>query len=93
MAMLKTKDVSASLCRKGFVERVEKHHKYYFLYCDGIKTTIKTYISHGDKEVGDYLQGQMAKQTKLVKKDFVRLVECELSGEDYVRLLRGSRYL
>jgi len=93
MAMLKTKDASASLCRKGFVEVVGKHHKYYFFHNNGIKTLIKTYISHGDKELNDYLQGQMAKQTKLAKKDFVDLISCELSEEGYIKLLKANRYL
>jgi len=93
MATIKTKDVVASLCKKGFVERSETHHKYYILYCDGIKTTIKTYMSHSCKEVDDYLQGQMAKQVKLYKKDFIRLVSCELSADGYIKLLKANKYL
>ena len=71
------KNVAAGLKVKGFLSHDGDHH-FYRLFVDGKNTGIRTKISHGEKEIGDNLLSQMAKQTKLVKKDFLDLVDCPL---------------
>jgi hypothetical protein len=55
----------------------------FWFYVDDRKTSINTKISHGERELRDVLIGLMAKQVKLTKSDFLRLVECALSAEEY----------
>jgi predicted RNA binding protein YcfA (HicA-like mRNA interferase family) len=86
------KDVAAGLAVKGFVRREGDHH-FYSLLVGGKKTGIITKVSHGEKEIHDGLLAQMAKQTRLVKKDFLDLVDCPLSAEDYLRKLRDGGHL
>ena len=86
MTVIKTRQIDGALQSKGFV-RSEKDHHYYSLYVDGKKTQVWTKISHGGAECGDTLIGLMAKQAKIAKKEFVQLVECTLSGDEYVARL------
>ena len=84
------RDVEASLERKGF-ERDERHH-HFFVYwtLDGKKTAIRTRTSHGSthKVLGDALLAQMARQCGDIRKaDFLDLVDCPLSQEDFERLV------
>lgn len=83
----KAKDVSANLLRKGFQQR-EGDHSFFRLYVDGKKTRVGTKISHGEKEIQDGLLGQMARDTKLVKHEFLDLVDCPMTAQRYVELLR-----
>ncbi|MBU0690325.1 hypothetical protein KKC97_13685 [bacterium] len=86
MASFKTKDLENALTSKGF-KKVKTHHEMYWLYCNGKKTHIRTRISHSEKEYGDNLLSQMAKQTKLHRSEFLDLVECPLSEEEYLKKL------
>lgn len=86
------KDISAGLKQKGFQPHDGDHH-FYRLFVDGKNTGIRTKISHGEKEIGDNLLGQMAKQTRLVKKDFLDLVDCPLTIEQYHDKLRDAGHL
>ena len=81
---LKTAKISAALLRKGFCEEASKH-KMFFLYANGKKTSVKTFISHGENEIGDWLIKQMSKQMELSKDDFIKFVDCELKKEDYLK--------
>ena len=92
MASLKTKDIVSALLRKGFHQKSSSHHKYYWLYDGKIQTAVKTRISHGKREYGDNLLGQMSKQLGLdTKMQLVDLVNCPLSKEDYLDLLVRKR--
>jgi len=83
----KAKDVSANLIRKGFKQQ-DGDHVFFRLYVGGKKTRIGTKISHGEKEIHDGLLGQMARDTKLVKQEFLDLVDCPMTVEAYVTLMR-----
>jgi hypothetical protein len=72
---------------KGF-RPFETHHTFYILYVDGKKTSIRTMISHGISEYGDALLGHVRRQLGLTSKELQDLVECPLSGESYVALLK-----
>ena len=78
--------IEAGLKSKGF-KRVESHH-HIFIYwtLSGKKTAIHTRTSHGSKykTLGDSLLGNMAKQCGgLSKSNFLKLVDCTLSREEF----------
>lgn len=83
---LKTADVERSLPRKGFEQEVSKHVYFKFRH-RGKDWGISTFFSHGEREIGDHLVGRMAKQVKLSKASFLRLVECPMSAEEYLSQL------
>ena len=83
----KARDVSAGLLGKGFRLR-EGDHKFFHRHVEGKKTVVFTKISQGEREIADGLLGQMAKQVRLSKRDFLGLVDCPLSEEQYVAMLR-----
>lgn len=86
------KKVSAALERKGF-ERRDAKDAYFHLWADGKKTPIYTKISHGEREIHDGLLGRMALQLKLRRAQFDDLIECPLSREDYVGILREEGHI
>lgn len=86
------KSVAAGLAGKGFSLREGDHH-FYSLVVGGKKTGIFTKISHGEREIHDGLLAQMAKQTRLVKKDFLDLIDCPMSAAEYLKKLREGGHL
>lgn len=86
---LKVRTIQTALRRKGFEERQGSHY-FYHLYVDGKKTRVHTMVSHGDREIGDKLIKDMSKELMLPKAEFLRLVKCSLSGEEYVAFLRAE---
>ena len=90
MATLKTRKIINSLTAKGFMPQ-NGDHKYLLFFVNGKKTRIKTKVSHGEDEIGDFLISQMQQQTHLKKKqDFLDLVNCPLSQRDYENILRSQ---
>ena len=90
MTILCAKDVEHALLAKGFQQEGGKHRGFR-LHVDGQRTGVATHTSHNDQEVNDFLQQMMAKQLNLPKGEFVRLVECTLSGDDYAaRMVEGG---
>lgn len=89
----KSKDISRTLTKKGFVINPNKgdHHEFYVLIVEGKKTHVNTYLSHGTKEYGAKLMGEIKKQLYFENsgqaEDFFN---CPMSGEDYVDLLRAT---
>jgi hypothetical protein len=74
------------LLKKGFVKD-ESHHEMFWLVVDGKKRATKKRISHGEKEAGDFLQHQMAKQMNLSHAEFLSFVECTIDGPRYAKLI------
>jgi len=76
-------DVERALMRKGFVES-ESHHRFFIYYSKaGRKTLVKTKTSHGHRDISDDLLSKMAQQVKLVRGEFLDLVDCPLSRDEY----------
>ena len=92
MIILKANEVEKSLCKKGFVKTDKRHRKYIF-YVGGKKTAIWTMTSHNSQDVGVTLQSCMARQLRLTKEDFIRLISCSLKQDEYVQMLRDGGYL
>lgn len=88
MGNMKARDIRSALTKKGFVEDSSSKHIHLIFWSLGKKTGIWTVISHSNKEIFDELISSMAKQTKLDKKDFLSLVDCSLSQDDYEKLVK-----
>lgn len=65
----------------------------YLLYYGGKKTSVRTRLSHGAKEYSDNLLAQMAKQVKLDRSQFDDLIDCPLTGEEYIRHLVAKGHI
>lgn len=85
----KARDVIAGLTQKGFQAK-ENDHTFLHLFVDGRKTAVYTKVSHGEKEIGDKLLGLMARQIRLSRREFLDLIECPLSHDAYIVLLRNK---
>jgi hypothetical protein len=85
---IKTRKISSSLKSKGF-EPTESDHTFYWFYLEGLRTHIKTKISHGTNEYGDHLLSAMRKQLKLKSAlELKELINCPMSQERYIELLK-----
>ena len=96
MPTLERDDVVDSLCKKGFSEQDGGDHRYFRLMQGGKDTGIFTMVSLGGRKyrtLGNDLVSKMAKQLKLQTKEFVQLVDCTLTGEQYVALLTDRKEL
>lgn len=82
MSALRASVVEGALVAKGF-DRIDRSHRVFQLVVDGQKTGVATHTSHNSQAIDDHLQRLMARQIHLPTDDFVRLVECTLSGQDY----------
>jgi len=84
----RTKDVAKALENKGFTLAKGKDHNYYFLYLNGVKTSVNTKISHGShKDIDDGLLGKMRRQMRLPVKEFNEYMNCTFSKENYINYL------
>lgn len=83
----KTEDIADCLLRKGF-QRANRDHVFFFLFVNGKKTNIRTKISHGSTECGANLLSIMANQLQLKSQELEALLDCPLSEEQYIDLLR-----
>ncbi|MDO8545630.1 MAG: hypothetical protein Q7S40_34740 [Opitutaceae bacterium] len=86
-------DVESGLCRKGFEPaKPGADHRYYIYRTHaGQKSRARTHTSHGKGfDIDDHLLAQMARQCGLTKKQFLDLLDCPLSREDYERILAAA---
>jgi len=90
VASRRASDIEAALLRKGF-RKDNTHHRYLILYVEDQEMRVRTRISHAAGDYGDRLLAEVRKQLRLSRKeDLLRLVDCPMSGEEYVRLLRSQ---
>jgi hypothetical protein len=75
--------VEAGLLRKGFVKKEGDHHFFIYYTVGGKKTSVYTKTSHGEREIVDMNLSKMARQVKLTREDFYRLIDCSLSQKEY----------
>lgn len=93
MPTLEKREIKAKLQKKGFVEDYRDHDCFYYVN-KGQKTNIWTKTSFSSKkEIGIELIKKMANQTRLKKDEFIRLIECTLSKEQYRELLIERGYI
>lgn len=75
--------VESNLTSKGFAKSEGDHHYFHYYSKAGKKSRVFTKTSHGSKEITDSLLALMARQCKLTKADFLRLVDCPMSRDEY----------
>jgi len=78
--------VLQGLKAKGFQqEEGTKHIRLIYFNKSGDMTSISTIVSRGSKyrELGDSLISTMAQQCGLSKQEFVKLVTCTMSQDEY----------
>jgi hypothetical protein len=86
MADVRGNRVHRALSIKGFEPKDGGKHILYHYYHEGKKTQVYTFMSRPPGMLNDYLISNMAKQTKLDKKDFLDLVECRLKKEGLLQI-------
>jgi len=82
----KHRDVRAGLTAKGFsVEEGRKHIHFVYEDLEGRTTTARTMLSHGagGEDISDNLLGRMAREVGLKRADFLNLVDCPMSREEF----------
>lgn len=90
MACRKGSKIESALRSKGF-RYDNTHHRYLILYVEGRATAIRTYISHSGKDYGDDLLSKVRKQLHLPdRKRLFALVDCPMSEDDYIALLKNQ---
>ena len=84
------KDIESALVKKGFDKDDTHHHCFIYKTIAGQITDIRTRTSHGSghKTIGDPLLGQMAKQVRLTKSQFLELVDCPMDRVTYEGAVR-----
>jgi hypothetical protein len=95
MSSVERRDVMRNLPKKGFEKR-DGHHIYFHLVVDGKITGIKTWVSHSAsvKTISGGLLTAMKKQLRLERtSDFVDLIACPMTGEQFIRILRENGHL
>ena len=63
------------------------HHKTATLYYEG-RAIIRTRISHGQGDIPPIIVAKMRSQLKVTEAQLRALVDCSLSYEDYIELLK-----
>lgn len=92
MACFSASKVKKSLVKKGFKEE-EGDHYYFALYENGKKTPVYTKTSHNNQDIGDSLIGLMSRQLYLSKNQFMNLINCPLSKEEYIKILKSKNVI
>ncbi len=91
---IEKRDVESSLPKKGFERDASRDHIYFNHRYQGKYTGISTYVSHGAKSIGDPLIQQMKKQLHLNNShQVVDLVNCPISSEEYIQILKTKGQL
>jgi len=86
--------VRQNLLKKGFVEVQSAKHIYYDFEPCGNLTEIKTFMSRNNQELNNTLLAEMKKQLRFDKmRDFLDLIDCPLSEEDYIEILKGKNLI
>ena len=91
---LERRDVLTNLEHKGFEKKEGKKHTVLIYHNkEGKKTVINTIVSRGTKckSLGNDLVGTMAKQCGLTTPQFVSLIDCSMSRDDYDHLVKESQ--
>ncbi len=85
---LKCKDIVTNLRRKGFVLIEGGQHTRLVFQHEDAKAAVSTILSRGSKDIGKNLQARMARQLHISSGEFGKLVECELTQEGFMTVLR-----
>jgi predicted RNA binding protein YcfA (HicA-like mRNA interferase family) len=91
------RDVEAALLAKGFSARGKGGDHRFFVYVsqEGRVTSVRTKTSHSPKmrDIPDNMLGQMARQCRLSRQQFIELVECPLDRDGLEEILDRQNLL
>jgi len=93
MTTRKRKNVEASLLRKGFVLDETDHRCYIFKVENRVVAMTKVSRDTQYKDLHSDLIAKMARQCSLTKYQFLELVDCSMSKDDYKEHLRKQKLL
>ena len=95
MKVRKVKNLEKTLKKKGFVLDPQiDHHRFYYLYIEGKKYPIYTYLSHSIIEYGKELMGEIKKQLKFdSSSNLDRFFDSPMSKEKYIEMLRNQNHI
>ena len=85
--------IKQNLLKKGFIEVEGAKHTLYEFTPNGTTSNIRTFMSRDDQDINNYLINKMKTQLYLDKKDFLDLIDCPLSEEDYIKILKDKNLL
>jgi predicted RNA binding protein YcfA (HicA-like mRNA interferase family) len=89
MSVLSAKETLKNLKKKGFTDSIKRSDDHLWVeFWHNEDLIITTKISHGAKDLDDYLIKQMSRQCKIDKAQFMDLAKCPLSKEKYIELLK-----
>ena len=80
LTAIKSKTARKALLKKGFCE-VNGDHRFLIYIQNGLKTDIRTKLSHNHEELNDSLISKMKEQVGLSKEDFLGVIKCDISRE------------
>ncbi|MFC5191220.1 hypothetical protein ACFPIK_05540 [Algoriphagus aquatilis] len=95
MAVVDGKKALKALLKKGFKEtenKSEDHKRVEFWY-NGKLTRARTKFSHNNQDLNDSLISLVSKQICLSKQEFIKFVDCSISEEKYIEILRKKELL
>lgn len=82
MTSFKARDVTGALLRKGMEPaRPGDHKRFVRITPTGLKIT--TMVAHGSTGIDDHLITLMARQCRLSRRQFIDLVNCPFTQEDW----------
>ncbi len=85
------RDVESGLGNKGFRWQDGDHHYHVYWSEEGKKSMARTKTSHGSgRDISDDLLAKMSRQCGLTKGNFLKLVDCPLSRQEYESLLKAA---
>lgn len=86
--------IAKALTRKGFESVEGKSHRVFRLLVGGLETGVGTVLSRGSQSatLGAPLVGKIATQLHITGEQFKDLVDCPLSHEGYVAILREKGF-
>ena len=84
----KARRIEAALLAKGFQRTDAKHRKFAYVTTRGSESQLRTLLSHGgNRDIDDRLLATMARQCGLSRLEFLALIDCDLTQDDYEVLL------
>lgn len=91
MKVRSPKDIEKALLKKGFQKLSSKkksHHAFYYFIYKGQKTSIHTYLSHGNSDYNKGLMNSIKHQLKFINtNDAESFLDCPFKESDYVSML------
>lgn len=67
-------------------------HNYGWLIVNG-KKILRVHYSHGKGDIPDKVANKIRGQLKLSQKDFIGLVNCQLTYENYINILKQKGFI